>query len=409
MEMVKAASREKNVTILSCGIGKESISENFTEIVNKAEILLGGVRLLSLFPDFTGEKIIADKHIRERIAKLAENRSNIVILASGDALFHGIARTVLNTIPPERVRIIPNITAAQALCAKIALPWDNVSFFSLHNRNSAEFDWHNAASSAPALIYGDHKCNAANIAEKLILANPALADSPAVIGADLGLETEKVITAPLKELSNSRCSSLSILALLKDQKNNPSEAVKLGVADSEYSHHNNMITHSEVRAVVLSKLALKDGVLWDLGAGSGSVGIEAAGLQKNLKVFSIEKNKERIEDIKKNIKKFHTINVIPVHGDALNELKTLPDPDIIFIGGGGDYISKLTESSFQRLKPGGTLVATAVLLETRAALAETLKENCTEVLSVSVSRSKKLGESRFMKSDNSIEIYVYKK
>ena len=408
MEMVKT-EKNRDFTILSCGIGKESIPANFAEIVDKADILLGGRRLLDLFPDFNGEKIIADKHIKETIAKLAENRDNIVILASGDALFHGIAKTVLNTISADRVRIVPNITAAQALCAKIALPWDNISFFSLHNRNSSEFNWHNAAASAPALIYGDHKCNAANIAENLILANPAIADSPAVIGADLGLETEKVITASLRELSKIQCSALSILVLLEHTKNNPAERVKLGVPDCEYSHHNNMITHSEVRAVVLSKLQLRNGVLWDIGAGSGSVGIEAAGLQKNLKVFSIEKNEERIEDIKKNIKKFHTINVTPVSGDALNELKTLSDPDLVFIGGGGNDISELINTCFQRLKPGGTLVATAVLLETRAALAETLKKNCREVVSISVSRSKQLGESRLMKSDNSIEIYVYKK
>jgi precorrin-6Y C5,15-methyltransferase (decarboxylating) len=408
MEMVKT-EKNRDFTILSCGIGKESIPANFAEIVDKADILLGGRRLLDLFPDFNGEKIIADKHIKETIAKLAENRDNIVILASGDALFHGIAKTVLNTISADRVRIVPNITAAQALCAKIALPWDNISFFSLHNRNSSEFNWHNAAASAPALIYGDHKCNAANIAENLILANPAIADSPAVIGADLGLEAEKVITASLRELSKIQCSALSILVLLEHTKNNPAERVKLGVPDCEYSHHNNMITHSEVRAVVLSKLQLRNGVLWDIGAGSGSVGIEAAGLQKNLKVFSIEKNEERIEDIKKNIKKFHTINVTPVSGDALNELKTLPDPDLVFIGGGGNDISELINTCFQRLKPGGTLVATAVLLETRAALAETLKKNCREVVSISVSRSKQLGKSRLMKSDNSIEIYVYKK
>jgi precorrin-6Y C5,15-methyltransferase (decarboxylating) len=406
--MVKT-EKNRDFTILSCGIGKESIPANFAEIVDKADILLGGRRLLDLFPDFNGEKIIADKHIKETIAKLAENRDNIVILASGDALFHGIAKTVLNTISADRVRIVPNITAAQALCAKIALPWDNISFFSLHNRNSSEFNWHNAAASAPALIYGDHKCNAANIAENLILANPAIADSPAVIGADLGLEAEKVITASLRELSKIQCSALSILVLLEHTKNNPAERVKLGVPDCEYSHHNNMITHSEVRAVVLSKLQLRNGVLWDIGAGSGSVGIEAAGLQKNLKVFSIEKNEERIEDIKKNIKKFHTINVTPVSGDALNELKTLPDPDLVFIGGGGNDISELINTCFQRLKPGGTLVATAVLLETRAALAETLKKNCREVVSISVSRSKQLGKSRLMKSDNSIEIYVYKK
>jgi len=408
MEMVME-QKNRNFTILSCGVGKESIPANFANIVSECKILLGGQRLLDLFPDFNGDKIIVDKHIKKTIAKLADKKEKIVILASGDALFHGIAKTVIDIIPQDRLHIIPNITAAQALFAKIALPWDNISFFSVHNRNSDEFNWQKVAASAPAVIYGDHKCNAANIAEKLLNANPGISDYQAAIGADLGLETESVTIGTLQELSKIQCSTLSMLALLEGKANPPSEIVQFGLPDSEYSHHNNMITHSEVRAVILSKLGLRNGIMWDVGAGSGSVGIEAAGLRRKLKVFSIEKDNERIEDIKKNIKKFTAKNVTAVHGDALAELRTLPDPDIIFIGGGGDDISEIISRCFERLKTGGTIVATAVLLETRAILAGILKKECRETLSIAVSRSKQLGNSRLMKSDNSIEIYVYKK
>ena len=410
MEMVN----KKNITILSCGIGATSLPANFADIVKSSTTLLGAKRLLELFPDYNGKKITIDKHIKETLAKLAESKEKIVILASGDALFHGIAKTVLKIISPEKITIIPNITAAQALCAKIAIPWENAAFFSVHGKNSKNINWEGKLTKLPAIFYGDNNCNAANIAEKIVKTNPEATDYNAAIGINLGMDDEQIILGTLQKVSKTSCKGLAVLAIFaenptkqKDLRDN--EKTIFGRPDSEFVHHKNMITHSEVRAVVLSKLNLKPGVMWDLGAGSGSVGIEAATLQHNLQVYSVEKDSKRVDDIKKNISKFETNNVKVIPGDALNQLKELPDPDTVFIGGGGDDIAEILKKSYARLKPGGTIVATAVLLETRTSLSNTLKEYCSEVVSISVSRSKQLGESRMMKAENNIEIYVYKK
>ena len=427
MEMV---NREKNVTILSCGIGAESLPARFADIVKSATTLVGGKRLLELFPDYTGNKIVIDKHIKETIAKLAEKQEPIVILASGDALFHGIAKTVLKIIPREKITIVPNITAAQALCARLAIPWDSASFFSVHGKTTEDINWQNKLDTLPAIFYGDNNCNAANIAEKILRATPKVANYNASIGINLGMSDEQIISGTLQEVTEATCQGLAVLAifardvvqrdvvprdtLINDNPNaqeaqHSSPQTIFGRPDSEFAHHKNMITHSETRAVVLSKLCLKPGIMWDLGAGSGSVGIEVATLQKDIQVYSVEKDKTRVDDIKENIQKFQTDNVNVIHGDSLNQLKHLPDPDTVFIGGGGGDITEILKESFAHLKPGGTIVATAVLLETRTALSNTLNNNCSEVVSISVSRSKKLGEARMMKAENSIEIYVYKK
>lgn len=406
----------KNITILSCGIGKESIPASFADIVNNSTRLIGGQRLLELFPNYSGEKIIIDKYIRETLARIAGSNESTVILASGDALFHGIARTVLDIIPEEKVRIVPNITAAQALCAKIAMPWENAALISLHGKDTEQVNWKSLTQKLPVIIYGDHKCNAANIAKKILQAHPEAANDKAAIGMNLGMEDEKIIKGPLKEISHTSSTGLSVLAIFASKTEQKTTTVTkeinqaiFGRADSEFAHRKNMITHSEVRAVILSKLQLKPGIMWDLGAGSGSVGIEAAILQPELMVYSIEKNPERVEDIKSNICKFKTENLQVVCGNVLDKLHKLPAPDTVFIGGGGDDITEILKQAYSNLKPGGTIIATAVLLETRTALTETLKESCEEVLSISVSRSKKLGNSRMMKAENNIDIYIYKK
>ena len=182
----------------------------------------------------------------------------------------------------------------------------------------------------------------------------------------------------------------------------------MGLPDSCFAHEKNLITHSEIRAVALSKLHLGSGVMWDIGAGSGSVGIEAAGLCRNLTVYSVEKNDDRIKNIEANIREFGVGNVVIKPGDALEIIEDLPAPRAVFIGGGGEGIAAILKKCYEKLLPGGYIVVTAVLLETRSALAETLKDKCIEVVSLSVSRSKSLGKSRMMKSENSIEMYVYK-
>ncbi len=413
MEMV---NNKKNIIILSCGTGVDSLPANFADIVSRCTTLVGGKRLLDLFPNYTGEKIVIDKHIKETLAKLAENPKDIVILASGDALFHGIAKTVLQIIPKEQVKIIPNITAAQALCAKIALPWDNAALLSLHGKNPDDINWPQISRKLPVIIYGDHRCNSANIAKKLIQANPKSADEiggyNAAIGINLGMDDEEILIGTLKEMSERSCTGLSVLAIFantsRDLESLQEESSAIfGRVDSEFSHHNNMITHSEIRAVVLSKLRLKPGIMWDLGAGSGSVGIEAALLQPALEVYSVEKDIGRVDDIKNNMKKFDSNNVNIICGNALTQIQNLPDPDTVFIGGGGDDVAEILKNSYAHLKRGGRIIATAVLLETRTALANTMKEQCSEVISISVSRSKKLGNSRIMKAENNIEIYVY--
>ena len=171
-----------------------------------------------------------------------------------------------------------------------------------------------------------------------------------------------------------------------------------------------MITHPEVRAIVLSKLRLPaSGVLWDLGAGSGSVGIEAAELVPELKVHAVEKNPERFAELAENIRRSGG-NAFTAHcADATSLLDTLPAPDRVFIGGGGDALPALLTKSFEQLRPSGRLVATAVLVESVAVLATVLAPYRQELLTVNVSRAAALGEHHCFKAENPITVAVFVK
>lgn len=408
--------KKGHLTVLSCGIGKENLTELMIQIVSGAGILAGGQRLLDLFPDFNGEKTIIGKCAGEKIAELADlvlaQGKEVCVLASGDALFHGIGKTFSKLIPAEQMTIIPNISAMQSIAAKLCLPWDNAQIFSIHGKHGL-IPWRKISAVKCSIIYCDPKCTAADLAKFLIDKIPAVAERPAAIGSDLGLPTESVKKGRLKNMAASNCSGLSILVLLPCDECNCAaicdHGLTLGLMDSDFAHEKNLITHSEVRAVAISKLRLGAGVMWDIGAGSGSVGIEAAGLCQDLTVYAVEKNIERIKDIEANIREFGLDNIIVKTGAAQELMEALPAPRAIFIGGGGEDIAVILKTAYQKLLPGGYIVATAVLLETRSALAATLKDECIEVLSLAISRSKALGNSRMMKSENSIEIFVYRK
>ena len=181
----------------------------------------------------------------------------------------------------------------------------------------------------------------------------------------------------------------------------------LGLPDDSYTHFKNMITHPEIRAVVLSKLRLGPGVMWDLGAGSGSVGLEAALLCPGLTVCAVEKNEERFAQLRENLRREGVGNIEAFAGEGEKLLDTLPAPDRVFIGGGG---SALLEASFARLKPGGLLVMTGVMLDTLALMESFLPEHRSEFLQIGISRSREISPGKLMlAAENPVAVAVWRK
>lgn len=371
----------------------------------KARVIAAGRRLLDLLPpDCSAEKIEIGRNAQTLALELAERarHEKVVILATGDPLYYGIGGTLCGIVDPKNLRIHPGLTAFQLFFCELKQPWEKASLFSVHGK-SGVLPWRRILRSELAVIYGDPASPAGTLAARLLEHFPAAAERPAAIGADLGLPSAGIHTGTLEEMASVSVGALSMLVLLPEP--GPVPELPLGLPDENYRHQANLITHPEVRAVVLSKLKLRPGVMWDLGSGSGSVGLEAAGLCSGLAVYSVERSAERIEDIRANHAAEKLDNFMVRHGDIGDLLDELPAPDSIFLGGGVTHLVR----AFECLKPGGRLVVTGILVSTAARLSGVLNEYRRELLTVNVSRAAALGEHQMWKAENPITIAVFEK
>jgi precorrin-6Y C5,15-methyltransferase (decarboxylating) len=249
---------------------------------------------------------------------------------------------------------------------------------------------------------------ASGAAAELLRFHPGSAVRPAAAAENLGMDTERIERGTLESLSKMSCGGLSVLLLLPG---GTAPGLPLGLPDSSYEHGGRLITHPQARAVALSALRLRPGVLWDLGAGSGSVGIEAAGLCEFICVYAAEKSPERCRQITANAAAEGLASYFLREGDILKVTESFPDPDMVFIGGGGAELPQIVELCKKHLRPDGVIVAASVTLESAAALAPFLKAEpeAWEVVTLSVSVSENLAGSRLMRAENPVSFYIYTK
>ena len=400
------------VQVIGCDAA--GFSEEARAVLRDTELLLGGRRLLAL----AAPELREGTECVELGAALAEtlsvalsrrNGRKMTLLASGDPLCCGIGGTLRRLVPEEAFEFHPAPTAFQQLFARLGEPWERMAFFSLHGEPEI-LPFRRMLRSPLAAIYCDARRTARHVAAELVARFSAGGGRRAAVGCDLGLASEYVAVGTLESLAEDRNAerSLSLLALLPDAAT-PVPDLPIGLDDSFYLHHGQMITHPEVRAVVLAKLRLRSGVMWDLGAGSGSVGIEAAGICPELAVHFVEKNPERFAELVENCRREGVSGLFPHSGGALEWVSRLPEPDRVFVGGGGAELGEILRAAFERLKPGGILAATAVLAESDATLASELSEYRGELLTLNVSRGTALGNGTLMKAENPITIAVYRK
>ncbi len=396
------------------GCNGSGFSGEAQSILRKATLLFGSRRLLAVAKAELKDNckcVALDANLTETLAvelpKRARRRT--VILASGDPLYYGIGGTLKRLGLGAELRYTPAPTAFQELFSRLGEPWENANFCSLHGERNA-LPFRSMLRSRIAVVYGDAARTARKIAAELIGRLPETATRNAAAGCNLGLPDEYIVRGTLGSIAAdvSADSSLSVLALLPDGRTEI-PAFPLGLEDACYRHGKNMITHPEVRAIVVSKLRPTPGVLWDLGAGSGSVGLEASGVCGEMELYAVERNIERFSELEENFKHEGLRRSHAVFGDSLEVLAGLPAPDRVFIGGGGRDLEPIILESFARLNPGGILVVTAVLAESVATLYRVLLLERTELLTVNISRGTPLGGQTLLRAENPITIAVFRK
>ncbi len=355
----------KSIHVIGAGIaGQEGFTPHALELINQSELLFGAERLLGLFPDFPGEKIALNDHnMAEMIDRLQNCDSRVVVLASGDPLFFGLGRYLLRNLADELIEFLPNVTSVQYAFAKIREPWDDSVFVSVHGRALKDVVDRIVANDKAAILTDEINTPGA-IGRELL--SRRRGGYKAYLCENLGTDAEKIRVTDVKGLLELDVARLNVLILLKEYEDADQKYIPtFGIPDDEFVSIKKLITKEEVRVVTLAKLKLRhDMCLWDIGAGSGSICVEADHLLPDGRIFAIERNQECCQFIKENLQKFNTRNVVLIEGVAPDCLEELPDPDCVFIGGSGGNLWDILDTVDQRLAVGGRIVLNASTLDT---------------------------------------------
>lgn len=381
----------KSVHVIGAGIaGQEGFTPQALELIKQSNVLFGADRLLALFPHYAGQKcVIDDENLSDMITALRDGEGRAVVLASGDPLFFGLGRYLLRNLSEELIEFLPNVTSVQYAFAKIREPWDDSVFISVHGRALKDVVDRIVANDKAAVLT-DEVSTPALIGRELL--SRKRAGYKAYLCENLGTDDEKIRVTDVKGLLEIEAAPLNVLLLIRAYEDNAHSYIPvLGIPDEEFVSIKKLMTKEEVRVITLAKLKLRhDLCLWDVGAGSGSICIEADQMLPNGRIYAIERNEEYLRFIRRNMEKFNTRNVALVEGDAPDCLDQLPDPDRVFIGGSGGRLWDILGAVDQRLPRDGRIVLNAITLDTLTAANEYFANAGyqVEVVTVNIARTR---------------------
>lgn len=350
--------------ILVIGVGGEgpaSLPEATRQRIAQADQLWGSERLLAFWADHPAPKTVIKASLSTLVERLrARGEQRVVILASGDPGFYGIAGTLLRYLPAEELEIIPHVSSLQLAFARAGLEWSDAVLTSAHARPLAELvGW--ARRAAKLGILTDPTRTPALLARTLL--NAGLEDCRAIVVENLALPEERLIDSRLSKLTNGQFAPLNVMLLVRGADWRPRPTYTLR-SDEAYAHRRGLITKTEIRALSLAALALAEtDVAWDIGAGSGALSIEMAELAWRGQVYAVECDAENLAYLHQNVQKFGTLNVAIVEGRAPGALEELPPPQAVFVGGTGGEMAAILNHIARAARPGCRVVLNLATLE----------------------------------------------
>ncbi|MFV9505801.1 MAG: precorrin-6y C5,15-methyltransferase (decarboxylating) subunit CbiE [Oscillochloridaceae bacterium umkhey_bin13] len=366
------------------GSEREHVLPTYLARILEADLLVGGDRQLAAFADANGERLSLRQGVGAVAAHLRlafDAGRRIVVLASGDPLCYGIGASLRRWFAAEELEIVPAPSSYQLAFAALAEPWHDAVLLSAHARPLAEVLPRVLAAPKAAMLT-DEQHTPAVIARALLDAGLPAA-TPCAICEHLAEPAQRIVRTTLAAATTQSFAALNVFVVWNERataatSNKPStalnqevsaigyrlSAIAPGLPDDAFSTTGSLITKREIRLLSLAELALGPGeVLWDIGAGSGAVGIEAARWQPLATIYAVERRAALWDHIRINLQRFPAPNVQLVEGSAPEACAELPDPHAVFLGGSGGQLAAVIALVQQRLFPGGRLVITLVSLE----------------------------------------------
>jgi precorrin-6B C5,15-methyltransferase / cobalt-precorrin-6B C5,C15-methyltransferase len=347
--------------------GAAGLTEAVREIVSKATLLVGSDRHLSYFPTHSAQRLILGDFTQAINLIRSSVEEYIVILVSGDPLFFGLGRLLLLELPAENLTFHPHLSAVQLAFSAIKVPWQDACFVSIHGRSSDQLVQVLQQGKEKIAVLTDGVNTPSAIAQ-LFLALDLPTNYKFWVCENLGGETEQVNCFSAIELIDKTFAPLNVVVLLRQEASDLDIAnlPLLGISDRHFlgfSDRPGLMTKREIRVLVLGELALQSSqVVWDIGAGTGSVSIEIARLCPNSQVYAIEKTAVGYRLITQNCRRFQVDNITAIQGAAPDSLASLPNPDRIFIGGSGGNLSQILQEC-DRISPQGVIVLALATVE----------------------------------------------
>jgi len=382
-----AAVTTQKIHIIGIGDdGLDGVVSPARQLIEQAQLVIGAEATLAQLPRLSADKLVVSNNLDQVIDRLSRSGSErVVVLASGDPLFYGVARYLCDKLGKDRFEVVPHVSSMQLAFARVKESWEEAFLTNLASRPLDQAIEKIRIATKVGLFTTDEAPPRA-VARALL--DRRIDYFSAYVCENLGSPDERVTQGELSEIAAQDFSPLNVMILVRrpNVPDRPSEAIcrrLFGNPDEAFLQSKpkqGLLTPAEVRSLALAEMDLgPSSVVWDIGAGSGSVAIEAAQIAAGGTVYAVEMDAEDYQRISANAERFGIANLTGVLGRAPEAWKDLPDPDAIFVGGSGREISHVVELAYARLRPGGRLLASVGSLESLSAVHQALKRAANDV------------------------------
>lgn len=394
----------KQIIIAGMGPGNEEyLTQKTAEAVKWAEVIIGSERLVKQYG--LSDKKIFTEVSTEGILRLIEQctQEKYIILMSGDTGFYSGTKQLLKqlgTKPAEEYnyKVLPGISSIAYFAAGTGLSLEEAAFVSLHGRSTSYIP---TVLQNRLTYFLTHK-NTAQICKRLELAG--LGNETVWIGENLSYANEKILQGTVKAFTEYESAGLTVMAVCNEH---PYAAIRTGIPDECFIRTEVPMTKRDIRASVLSRMSVtNNAVVYDIGAGTGSVTVELALQALSGRVYAIERTDEGCELIRKNAERFGLDNIDIIHGNAADVIDKLPAPDAVFIGGSGGELATIYKQILKK-NPRVHIVMTAVTLETlqeATALMEAGGCCVKDMVQIAVTQIVKRGRYHMLAANNPVFI-----
>jgi precorrin-6B C5,15-methyltransferase / cobalt-precorrin-6B C5,C15-methyltransferase len=381
-----------NAWLIVLGIGDDGlagVAPAVSALLDTAEFIIGGARHLAMVPPTKARRIEWRQPFSASIEVIARQRGRrVVVLASGDPMWYGAGAILSRHFTPEEMTILPHPGAFSLAAARLQWPLADCLPLSLHGRPIDTLRLH-LAEGRRLLLLAEDGSTPAVVAR--LLRDAGWGASLMTVLEHLGGSAEAVLRAPAADWADRRAADLNTIAVECRAAPGIRGRSRLAGLPDDAFEHDGQLTKREIRAATLASLAPLPGeLLWDVGAGCGSISIEWLRADDQLSAIAIERDPVRVGMIARNAATLGVPNLRIVHDTAPACLAGLAAPDAIFVGGGlADAV--LLPSLWEALKPGGRLVANVISTEGERALLDWQARHDGKLTRLAVSRAEALG------------------